>query len=185
MPGKMAAEWVCVVSFAKKDKYLKFGCFFLTWNCWEGRYDSWRKVCVCFFVDMVIKQSETCFWWRSMSPCYPSIQKIWTRYCFFCHPFLPFQGHWIISIPNDLRPWRSSLLTSQTRCEDHLPCSFRMRRLRRTSRKATRKKRGKSSKIKYHQMPPVSGKIKLHANVAGKFFVDFPKIIVHWFGLVL
>lgn len=79
-----------------------------------------RCVCVCcFFVDMVVKQSETCFWCRFMSPCYPSIQKktgqwsliISTWYTpeiaatdFFNHPFLLFIGHLFISTPNDFSP---------------------------------------------------------------------------------
>ena len=146
-----AQSWV--FSCAKKDRCLNFGCFFLKWNCWEGRYDSWCNVCVCVFVDMVVKQSETCFWCRFMSPCYPAVQKnldkdhyfprhTWySRYWYFDHPFLFFIGHLFISTLRDVSPPKHVV--------DHLPSSFRLRRLR-TSRKLTRKKKGASSKIKYH-----------------------------------
>ena len=73
----------------------------------------------CFFVDMVVKQSETCFWCMIMSPCYPSIQQnldkdhyylihTWnSRSWCFDHPslfFIGHIGHLFISTPNDFSP---------------------------------------------------------------------------------
>lgn len=194
MPGKMAAEWVCVVSFAKKDGYLNFELWDVSfWNEIVGREDMILDI-RCFFVDMVVKQSETCFWCMIMSPCYPSIQQnldkdhyylihTWnSRYWCFDHPslfFIGHIGHLFISTPNDFSPPKHVVKITFHAASGGEGWEEQAENWQGKNAET----RAKSSIIKYH---PFLGKLyKLHANVAGKCFVDFPKIIVDWLGLVL